>query len=205
MKVCFIGHSRVFSSGLKVEVTKCIEKIIESNDVIDFYFRNADSRFNKICVSALQDLKSKHNTKTITMICVQLSGTFNNVFDKSVCPVNSGKRVAILDKQLCRWMIDNAETCVLYIFPELHGNDADYLIRALNRGIKVINLATDARLLHECRGKLIDKEKDVLMLLENGETTKSIAATRNVTKECISQLRNKAVLNLMILAEIHDV
>ena len=146
----FAGHREVYQSGIDDEIKSSIDSMLRTDSEFIFYTGGMGD-FDRKCASAVRAAKHTHPDKTISLALVLPYMTNRLNTDKSFYEYYYDE--IIIPSELCgihykaaikmrnRWMVDNADFILSYVFREFGG--AFETVKYAQRQNKiVINLAS---------------------------------------------------------------
>ena len=132
MRCCFIGHRD--ADGLEYKIRESIEKLIKMG-VTEFY-SGGMGQFDRACEFAVKRQKGK--LVFIPYNIRQVKKEYKLWYDNIICPFGEKEYSAYDIPKRNKWMVDNCDICLCYIYKE--GGAKKTFEYALKKNKKIINL-----------------------------------------------------------------
>ena len=147
MRVCFIGHRKIFAKGIEERLTSAIQNEIERGCTA--LTMGTHGEFDRLALSACRSLRQTHKELEIEVVITSLNAIkkdskLSAVPYADVKTVMFGIEDAHFKQRITlsnRQMIDGCDTLICYVDERVYPSGAKTAMRyAKKKGVKIINL-----------------------------------------------------------------
>lgn len=222
-RCCFLGLMAVYDSELLDRISEELEKIIATEDKIEFWFYKPNMSYERSCLSLAIWLRSKYPNKDISIVRVfdpilhekpvdWYDETFNTRFPRCIpdrnifAPTMDDDREKIKDRMIQRgnrvdrWIISQCNTIIAYYYPDLDSSvnqDVKYAQKQKDTTVIQISFEETEHFIQEQINSLLDdRTKSILLMRKSGKTNAEIAKIIGVSNNRIGQIVSEAARDI---------